>query len=411
MTSWRWGIMGVLGLLWAGTTLAAPEANWSRFRGPDGLGHAPAGDYPQDWDVAAGRQVRFRVPLPLSGASSPVLWGRQVFVTGADATRRELYCLSADTGELLWRQAVGAADTPKPRLHPQTGFASPTPVVDGERVYAIFPTGHLLCTDLQGHPLWRKRFDLSLNIYGHSTSLITHQGRLLVQLDQGQVADGQSRLLAIDGATGRIVWEVARPVAGSWTTPIVIRHEGREELITSARPWVIAYDPDSGREYWRVQCIAGDSAPSPVYAAGLVIVANIYARLVGLRPGGSGDVTATHIAYSSAGRLPDTTSPLATAERVYTLSSQGLLSCYGVREGELRWTHDYRTACAASPTLVGDRVLVITSAGVCHWVAEGDRYEALGPVELGSKYFSCPAFGFGRMYLRTATELLCLEKK
>ncbi len=366
-----------------------------------------------NWNAASGQGIIWKVALPSAGTSSPIVWDNRIYVTGGDEHEREVDCFDATTGALLWRHPVPEATVPKPRLYEMTGWASSTPVTDGERVYAIFPTGDLVCCDLQGRRLWQQGYDLSRNLYGHSTSLVTHRGLLYVQLDQGDLPDGLSRLVALDARTGKRVWERQRAVAGSWTTPIIIEVplEGgatREELITSARPFVIAYDPLTGEEYWRADAVRGDSAPSPVYASGRIFVANIYSKLVALRPGGRGEVTSSRTLFAVPGKLPDICSPVATDAYVFTLNTQGVLSCYATGDGALLWTHDYRLACQSSPSLVGDKVYVITDNGRGFVIHAGPEYRELATNDLGEACATCPAFADGRIYVRGGQHLFCL---
>lgn len=386
---------------------------WARFRGPQGSGHAPFVEPPSGWDVATGAGIAWRTPLALPGANSPVIWHDRLFVTGADATRREVYCLDAHTGELRWTVPVASDWEGAPRLHAMTGHAPATGTTDGQRVYEVFPTGHVVALDFAGSPVWERWFDMSEDIYGHATSLVLHGDLLYLQIDLGKPDIGRSHLVALDPATGATVWDIPRPVQGSWTTPIVITAMGpdgwREELITSAKPWVIAYDPLTGEEYWRVRCIEGDSAPSPIHANGHILVANIYAELTAIRPGGSGDVTETRVAWSEPGRLPDITSPLSNGELVWTLATNGLLSCYDAADGALIWTEALQARFRTSPSLIGDNVLLISEAGEAIIFAAEREYRQVAGGTFGETVYSCPAFAHGRMYVRGEGHVFCVE--
>jgi outer membrane protein assembly factor BamB len=338
-----------------------------------------------------------------------VVWGGRVFAAGASKTRREAYCLDAETGRLLWRRGVGLGDRePPPTLHEMTGYAASTAAADGERLYVIFATGHLAALDFAGRLVWERRVDVAPDIYGHAASLLLHGGLLLVPVDLTTPEADKSHLMALNPATGETVWDIPRPVMGSWTTPIVIDAGGREELITSARPWVIAYDPASGREYWRVKCVDGDSAPSPIYAAGRVIVANIYARLNAIRPVGSGDVTATHLEWSVEGDLPDICSPLSDGELVYVLSSGGMLSCYDIADGALVWKQQLAGRYRSSPSLAGGRIVLISEAGEVTIAATGRAFREIGRARFGEPVHSCPAFAGGRMFVRGEKAVYCV---
>ncbi len=378
---------------WSGT--------WPRFRGPDGSGVAPCSFAGMVADGELLRSKLWKTRLALPGANSPLIWGKRVFTAGADRDRRDIYCLDAQTGDIQWVHHV-APDYrgDPPRLHGMTGYAPATGTVDGDRLYWVFPTGHLVALDHDGNPVWDRWFDMSEDIYGHSTSLVLYQRLLIVQIDLGKPDIGKSHMVALDCATGETVWEVPRPVQGSWTTPIVIEAGERHELVTSAKPWVIAYDPTTGNEYWRVRCIEGDSAPSPIYADGHIFVANIYAELTAIRPGGAGDVTATHVRWSTRGTLPDICSPLSDGVRVWTLSTGGVLSCYRADGGEMLYGESLGMRFRSSPSLVGETLLLLSEAGDAVFVGADDTYQLLGRSSLGEPVHSCPAFAHDMMLIR-----------
>ncbi len=224
-------------------TQAGIAANWPRFRGPQGAGIAAFGDIPQKWNGATGESVLRKTAVELPGMSSPIIWNRRVFIAGATAQRREVYCLDAENGNLLWtRRVAHQASDVEVAVETATGFAASTPATDGQRVYAIFANGDLVAFDFEGNELWSHAFGKLDNPYGHASSLATYRERVIVQLDQGLGSDNKSRLMAMDGATGRLVWEVQRPVPASWATPVVIQFENPPRIITA-----VAYSMDSKR--------------------------------------------------------------------------------------------------------------------------------------------------------------------
>ena len=387
----------------------APADRWTRFRGPLGSGVAQLDELPLTWDAATGEGIVWQTELPLPGANSAIVFGDRLFVTGADEDRREVYCLDAHTGELLWTVPVAEGeDCPVERVHGMTGYAAPTGATDGERIYECFPTGHVLALDFDGNALWERRFDFSEDIYGHASSLVLHGELLYVQIDLGKPDIGESHMVALDRATGETVWDIARPVQGSWTTPIVIDANGREELVTSAKPWVIAYDPATGEEFWRVRCIEGDSAPSPIFANGRIYVANIYAELTAILPGGSGDVTDTHVDWSVRGQFPDMASPLSNGELVWTLHTSGVLSCFDAGTGEEQYAERLAPRFRASPSLVGERVYLTGEAGEGLVLSAGREFEQVGGGSFGEDVYATPSFAHGRMYVRGTGHVFCM---
>ncbi|MGD8237666.1 MAG: PQQ-binding-like beta-propeller repeat protein, partial [Armatimonadota bacterium] len=175
--------------------------------------------------------------------------------------------------------------------------------------------------------------------------------------------------------------------------------------------WVIAYDPLTGREYWRVNCVDGDSAPSPIYANGHIYVANIYASLVAIRPGGEGDVTDTHVSWSAEGSLPDICSPLSDGELVFVLSTNGIFSCYDAEDGALLWSEKLGRRFRSSPSLVGKRVYLLSETGESIVAAAARGYRQLATGQLGEAAYSSPAFAAGRMYIRGERHLYCMGQE
>jgi outer membrane protein assembly factor BamB len=387
---------------------------WPRFRGPAGLGISAYTNVPEAWDAAKGKGILWKTPVPLPGNNSPIVWGKRVFLSGADERRREVYCFDADGGKLLWRENVPGtpqSNARPPKVNDDTGYAAPTTATDGRRVFAIFANGDLAAFDVSGKPAWAKSLGPLQNSYGHASSLLTYKNLLLVQLDQGDSEKPRSKLLAFDSASGDIAWQVDRPVPNSWSSPIVIHVGGRDQLVASGSPWVIGYDLGGGAEVWRAKCLGPDIGPSPVFAAGRVFVANDNAALSAIRADGHGDVTATHILWKGKDGMPDTCSPLATAEFVFLLTSEGTLTCYDAAKGGVLWAEDFDEPCAASPSIVGKRLYIVARSGKA-WIVEPsrDKCRRVGQCNLGEECVASPAFQDGRIYLRGNKHLFCIGK-
>ncbi len=390
------------------------KRNWPRFRGPGGLGVSNYANVPASWDGETGQGILWKTLVPLPGKNSPVVWGDRVFLTGATEKERAVYCFDANSGEMLWARAVENvpfSEPEPPEVSADTGFAAPTATTDGQRVYAIFANGDLISFDFDGNQIWARNLGPFKNVYGYASSLNMYQNLLIVLLDQGGAEDGISEIIGIEGTSGKTVWETDRPVPNSWATPIIIDTGEREEIITCGNPWVIAYEPASGTELWRAKCLGGDIAPSPVYGNGLVFVTNTYEILAGIRPGGEGDVTETHIVWTAEDGLPDICSPLANGELVFLLETYGLLTCYDAKDGTKVWEHDLDETFTASPSLAGDNLYFLTDDGIMIIVEAGREFKEVGRSKLGEIFEACPAFLDGRIYIRGEENLYCIAGK
>ena len=389
---------------------AGAGAVWPRFRGPGGAGIAAEGTYPTDWDAPQGRGVLWTTPVPLPGKGSPVIAGGRVFVTGADDEARAVYALDAATGELLWRAPVEAAYRPNPEEHwtmTQTGHAASSPAADHRHVYAIFSNGDVAALDHAGAPSWTVNLGAPDSAYGYASSLAILGDRLLIQFDQGRADEGKSELLALDTDSGRFAWRARRPVEGSWTTPITFDHGGRRQIVSAANPWIHAHDPD-GQELWRVGGLRGDGAASPLYAGGLVLVVTPGERVTAIRPDGEGDVTQSHVVWTTEGSFPDLCSPVSDGERLWLLNRDGRLSCLSMRDGAKLGEVKLEGWYSASPTLAGGHLYCLNEAGTMFVVGTQDQPAPLGRSELGERAWASPAFAQGRIYLRGEGHVTCV---
>lgn len=399
--------------------LPSPEeiaANWPRFRGPGGLGIAPEIDLPAEWNAESGEGIRWKTPVPMPGNSSPIIWGDRLFLTGADEERRVVLCYDTAEGKQLWEAEIPATPESEgkvPELSEDTGYAAPTPVTDGARVYAMFANGDVAAVDFQGKIVWTKGLGIPDNAYGHASSLAMWRDRVIIQFDQGAPKDQLSKLIALDAASGETAWSTPRDVANSWPSPIVINHEGSEQIITCSDPFVIAYNPVDGKEVWRCKCLRQDVGPSPAYADGIIYTVSEFPQMTAIRPSGTGDITGNdeYVLWIAEDNLPDTCSPLATAKHVYVLASYGYLTCYDAKSGKLVWEWESDDSYTSSPTLVGDRIYVF-GLETCAVIQPGDEgAETVGEGSLGEECVTSPAFRDGRMFIRGKEHLFCIGKK
>ena len=395
-------------------TMEEMYQNWPAFRGPEGAGVSAYTNIPDKWDAESGQGILWKTPVPLEGHSSPLLWGDRIFLTGADAKKYvyNVYCFDANSGKLLWTgdvpNAVYADGEPLDVME-DTGLAACTGVTDGRRVYTIFATGNVAAFDYDGKRIWLRKLGVPDSVYGYSSSLAMYQDKVIVQFDQATSDDGLSKVIALNSLTGDTVWETKRPVGNSWSSPIVAKVQDNWRLFTTADPWAIAYDPATGAEIWRAECIMGDIAPSPIYANGFVFAVEPYSRFVAIRTGGKGNVTETHIPWFTEDDIPDICSPVSNGKLAWILTTDGLLTCYNVADGKKMWDHEFeRAVFNASPGLVGDKLYLLNLKGQMHIVEAAAEFKEITTCKVDGKCFASPAFADGRIYIRTTENLYCI---
>lgn len=377
-------------------------SNSASFRGPYGNGVVSGNDYPVTWDGTTGLNIKWKTAIPLTGNNSPIVWRERIFLSGATTARREIYCYDASDGRILWQTDVSAiqgSPSATPKVDRQTGLAAPTMTTDGHRVYAIFASGDLVALDMEGKLVWNRNLGVPKNHYGHSSSLVMYRNLLIVQWDQSESAS----VKAFDGATGNLVWDTPRDVKVSWASPILINTGNRTELILAADPCVASYDPMTGKELWKIDCIYGEVGPSPAYADGFIFATNEYAKLSAIKLGDT-----PQIAWESTDYLSDIPSPVANGKYLFHVTSYGVLTCYDAGTGEEYWAMEFGNSVYSSPVLVNDRIYLLDKKGIMH-IMEADRtYRPAGEPVLGEETVCTPAFAGGRIYIRGEQNLYCI---
>jgi outer membrane protein assembly factor BamB len=387
-----------------------PPTVWPRFRGPAGAGVCSFRDLPTNWNGQTGQGVVWKMPVPLRGPSSPVLWEHRLFLTGGHAREQGVFCYDTVSGKLLWESRKKTAATAGDNDDEETKklFAAATPVIDGRWVHALFGDGEVVCLTLDGLIQWTRDLGPIENMYGHASSLERWRDLLLIQLDQAGETDDRSRLVALDASTGRTVWEVRRPVSCSWSSPVALELAGRAQLITASKPWVIAYNPDNGQELWRAAGLDGEVVPSPIAAAGLVFAGSENGRFLAIRPDGVGEVTQTHVVWSIEDDVPAICSPVSDGELVFLVNSGGRLVCLEAAGGRRLWDKDLDQHFQASPSIAGDRLYLLSDSGEMLMFKVSRQCEPVGRTSLGEPCDASPAFQPSRIYLRGQQHLFSI---
>ncbi len=376
--------------------------NYPFFRGTGSRGIVEEEGFPVNWDGSTGQGIKWKIKVNSHGYSSPIIWNEKIFLTGENENSLEVMCYNKMNGDLIWTASASGIDgepQEPPLTSEDTGLAAPTAATNGQVVCAIFATGNLICLDMDGNRKWAKNIGVPDNHYGHSSSLVIHGNKLLVQYDERS----KKSLKAFDLNSGQLVWETIRPVAISWASPVIARFNGIYQVILTSEPYVIAYEIDTGRELWSVQCMSGEVGPSVGVNSKYVFAVNEFAVLAAIKPGDNASVVWQDNEYT-----PEVSSPVATDELVFVLTSWGAAACYDTETGELVWDHDFDYGFYASPVIAGDNVYMLDQAGVMHIVEVGREYKKVAESALGERAVCTPAFSQGNIFIRTEEHLYCI---
>lgn len=378
--------------------------NFPAFRGPGGNGIAFQKNIPVSWDGKSGKNIRWKTEIPLPGYNSPIVWNDKIFLTGASESKRVVYCFDLNTGKLLWSKDAGkipGSPAQEPKFIRETGLSAPTMTTDGRRVYAIFANGDLLALDFEGNQVWAKNLGMPQNHYGHSSSLIMYQDLLIVQYDQR----GSGSVMALRGKTGEVAWQTSRSVKVSWASPVLVNTGKRMELILAADPMIVSYNPADGKEWWRMNCIAGEVGPSVAYASGVVYSVNDFSKLSAVEIGDP-----PKLLWEDSDYLSDIPSPLATPKYLFLATSYGAVVCYDAKNGTKFWEKELETPTFASPVLAEGKVFLLDKKGIMHIFQADQAYSVIGQPALGEGSSCTPAFADGKIIIRGDKHLFCIEK-
>ncbi len=378
------------------------DVNYPFFRGNNSQGKVSSGNYPTLWDGKAGKNILWKTEISIEGFNSPIIWGDKLFLTGADYNDAAIYCLDKKTGKMLWTASgknVEGEPAQAPETSADTGLGAPTAATNGEEVVVIFATGNFLCFDMDGSQLWAKNIGVPDNHYGHSSSLIIHENKVLVQYDHHI----SKSIMAFNIKTGEMLWVTARTVALSWASPVLATFDGITQVILSSDPAVISYDVKTGEELWSVNCMSAEVGPSVGINSKYVFAANEFAKLVAIKPGKDAAIVWADNEY-----LPEVASPLATEECLFVATSYGAIACYAAESGEILWNHDFDYGFYSSPILVGDKVYLTDQIGVTHIFKADKEFVLISEPPLGESVNTTPAFSEGKIYIRGEKYLYCI---
>ncbi len=375
---------------------------------------------PLTW--SATENVKWRIDLPERGNSTPIVLGDRIFLTQAVGQRRTLMCLDRRDGRVIWQQGP---TWPEPeRTHGTNPFCSASPVTDGERVIAWFGSAGLWCWDLDGKEQWHLDLGKQDHEWGYGSSPVIEGDRCFLNFGPGP----RSFLLAVDKRSGKELWrfDVPPPVTfegpgkaqgytGSWSTPVLATLGGRRELLAALPGGVFGFDPATGRELWHCNGLNPLTYANPLVVDETIVgLGGFNGYALGVRSGGSGDVTGTHRLWQQTKSPQRLGSGVAFEGRVYVGSDPGVVHCLDAKTGEIVWQErpavpGGRSSSWSSFVRSGDRLYLITQTSATLVFRAGPRFELLAnnPLEDGLTNASL-AVSNGDLFIRTHRHLWCI---
>ena len=420
---------------------------WPAFRGANATGDGGNADVPIQWNIESGENVLWKTAIPGLGHSSPIVWGRHVFVTTAISSnpdsvyarktdgridRRtdrakhtwQLYAVDRETGKVVWNRVV-TERVPAIGRHPKNSYASATPATEGKHIVVWLGSEGLHCYRLDGTHIWSRDLGVipagasydDTYLWGPASSPIIYKNSVIIQADSTK----ESSIAAYDLETGKQLWQTRRDVISSFSTPTIYHSATRTSLITNGARSFFAYDPATGKELWRMSGSSLNTTPTPVVGGGLIYVASGYKdvqTIFAIRPGGNGDITPANgalegpqVAWGLSKGAPYMTTPLFYDGHLY-INRRGILSCYVASSGELVFRKRIGGGpFYASPVVAHGRIYLIDELGTAYVVTAGVDCQILATNEMQAPCMATPAIVDDTILIRTLDQLVAISPK
>ena len=425
-----------------GAAARSGETNWPQWRGPASLGISAERNLPEEW--SPDRNIKWKAAIPGKAHSSPIVWGKRVFLTtavegsqvpgakaathlidgkewkhpdsvGADRKHAfKVIALDRDSGKILWERTAWEG-TPYDDRHRKSSYAASTPATDGKYVFAFFGAEGLYAYDFDGKLKWKADLGkLGTQGMGTGTSPVVYDNLVIMQCDEEN--GDRSFIAALDKRTGKEVWRVPRKVQVSWSTPVLVKTAKRTELVTSGTEAVIAYDPATGKELWRAKGVESNAIPSPVFTNEMVYVsAGFPAKIAyGIRVGASGDVTGTpNIAWKYEKGTAYVPSPILYGDYLYLMTDKGILTCLDAKTGKLVYEGGrvpIPSSFTASPIAFDGKILLTSEDGDTYVVKAGPEHSVIRTNSVGEPVYASPAVADGKIFIRGEKHLYAIGK-
>ena len=400
---------GIFLLGWASLVTAA---DWPQFRGPTADGHYTGPALPTEWGT--DKNVAWVLPIPGKAWSSPVVAKGKVYLTtavpdGSGGQSLRALAVDVEKGNLLWNEEVFKLEAGKaPGIHSKNSHASPTPIVEDERLYVHFGHGGTAALSLEGKTIWKREKLYTKPVHGSGGSPVLTNGLLIFSID----AIDKQAVVALNAKTGETAWEKAREAnpskSFSFSTPTVTGSNDAFQVISVGSDIVMSLDPKTGKELWRTPMKGYSVIPKPLIGKGFVYFSTSYdtPQLIALNLDEKGKT-----AWSVKKGAPSTPSPLMVGDELYMVSDAGILTCLDAKSGEVIWSERVRGQYSASPIYADGKIYLTNEQGIGTVVQASKTFEKLGEYDLKEKTFASFAAVDGSLFIRTETKLYKFRAK
>ena len=404
--------------LWLATSALADAEDWPRFRGPNGQGVSGEVNLPVHW--SATESVTWKTAIPGKGWSSPIVYGEYVFLTTAmdEGKSCRVICINRSDGTIAWnteahRQVPG-------KMRDQNSYATPTPVTDGERVYAVFYDGTVVAVDLSGKRLWSNSEIEFFSLHGLGASPLLVGGQLIMPFDGSsreaekvgwKIPWENAVILSLDADSGAVKWKGLRGLSRvGHVTPILVGEPS--QIVTAGGDRVQGFNSRTGQRVWSIYSQGEGVTPSPVIGDGLIFTSSGFEAptIRAIRMGGEGEITESHIAWEQNKGVPVLASPLYVRPYLYTITRDNILHCIQASTGDVVWTRRLTGAHSASPVFADGRIYILSEDGVTLVLAPGPKYVEVARNVIDETCLASMAVSQGQFYIRSADHLYSIGK-
>lgn len=437
-------VLAIALLIMIGAPIAAYSDNWPQWRGSSGNGVSSESGLPARW---SRNDVAWKAPLKGLGVSSPIAWGDRVFVTsqsgqgelrpgshptlarGPEAAsekplgksttpgEKDVYFLieafRRSDGRQLWEYRQ-RAEGPLAPVHQKHNLASPSPVTDGEMIYAWFGNGQIVAVNMEGKLVWQRHLGKEVSPFdiewGHGSSPALYRDMLILECDHIPA----SYLIALDKKTGKERWKVDRGKGvRSYSTPSVVRGPRGDELIVNASERIDSYDPSTGKHLWYTGEPNRFPIPVPSSENGILYASRGYRSgpFMAIRLGGAGDISRSHVQWLVPTGAPYVSSLVLYQGLIYMANDAGVASCFDAKTGEKVWQARTEGIFSASPVAGDGKVYLLSETGETIVLKAGREFRVLARNDLGERLVASPAISDGQIFIRTDGYLFCIGKK